>query len=910
MNEYIGSHDLRLSDWGPYTKKYIGISHIPDRSRGVRFDLGVFPGLYRRKIDVPNALWESGYHPWEALPDLSYYSHRHELEWKDRVYADISFTALSDRARLVRAECINRTDIPYNIVLHYMASIHYPQLRAHGPVLQATEAHVPPRSVWVDALDYEELSFARQRPSDRLVYDGYARGEARIQHFTRGSGLATGFGQDEGDRVSYRVPVKEPMRDAILLLRYRMEAGHAVTLRMKGLLQETATLTGDGKIRLQSFRIGEVEEGTHALTIESTGGGALELDGFALAEYACAREVRFEPLPTGTVPNLRPGPVPDSLILQYEGVDMAYGLLWDGAQSEVRQYYASELDRFMRFKAHDHVHDVLRDDAWGEWRDGREGHFTNVFQRPIVIGPDSTRVLYGIVVCGTPDEVIDQLAGMTLRESELEAAVQAKRAELAAGGLLPSGESYRFSQRLMAATLLTNVVFPVYTKRTYIKHYTPGRWWDSLYTWDAGFIGLGLAELDPARAADCLNAYVTEPGDDQTAFIHHGSMVPVQHYLYQELWNKSQDKEQLAFFYPRLRQYYLFYSGQAAGSTTGVLQSNLLKTWDYFYNSGGWDDYPPQVHVHRQRLQSIVAPVITTSQAIRIAKILVFAARELGGHEADIAAYEADIAAFGAAVNRHAWDEETGYYGYVAHDDTGNPVGIVRHENGDNFNRGLDGTYPLVAGACNPVRGEKLLRHLRDPRKLWSPIGLTAVDQSAPYYSNEGYWNGTVWMAHQWFYWKTMLDCGQAEDAWRIAVTALDLWKREAAETYHCFEHFIVESGRGAGWHQFGGLSSPVLNWHAAYFRMGRVTAGFDVWMGTRRFNEDYSRAELAWTHRPNDMDSAYTVLVCMNPAYAYTVTEGVDIVPCSRRHDGLLELHLEAGRGDRKVTIRRMEPD
>ncbi len=29
-----GSHDLRLSAWGPYTKRYIGVSHIPDISRG------------------------------------------------------------------------------------------------------------------------------------------------------------------------------------------------------------------------------------------------------------------------------------------------------------------------------------------------------------------------------------------------------------------------------------------------------------------------------------------------------------------------------------------------------------------------------------------------------------------------------------------------------------------------------------------------------------------------------------------------------------------------------------------------------------------------------------------------------------------------------------------------------------
>ena len=34
----------------------------------------------------------------------------------------------------------------------------------------------------------------------------------------------------------------------------------------------------------------------------------------------------------------------------------------------------------------------------------------------------------------------------------------------------------------MIATTLTNVVYPIYTKRSYIRHNTPGRWWDCLYT--------------------------------------------------------------------------------------------------------------------------------------------------------------------------------------------------------------------------------------------------------------------------------------------------------------------------------------------------------------------------------------------------------------------------------------------
>ena len=60
---------MHLPDWGPYTKRYVGISHIADDQRGIRFDVSMFPGLYRRKVDVPNVAWESGFQPWEAAAD-------------------------------------------------------------------------------------------------------------------------------------------------------------------------------------------------------------------------------------------------------------------------------------------------------------------------------------------------------------------------------------------------------------------------------------------------------------------------------------------------------------------------------------------------------------------------------------------------------------------------------------------------------------------------------------------------------------------------------------------------------------------------------------------------------------------------------------------------------------------------
>ena len=118
-----------------------------------------------------------------------------------------------------------------------------------------------------------------------------------------------------------------------------------------------------------------------------------------------------------------------------------------------------------------------------------------------------------------------------------------------------------------------------------------------------------------------------------------------------------------------------------------------------------------------------------------------------------------------------AWDGECGYFSYVLHDDAGRPQGFLRTDAGENANKGLDGVYPLVAGACTARQQSTALAHLKSTKELFSPVGLTAVDMSASYYRDDGYWNGAVWFSHQWFFWKTMLDLGEGAFAWDIART-------------------------------------------------------------------------------------------------------------------------------------------
>ncbi len=305
------SHDLRLPAWGPYSKKYNGISHIPDIKRGIRFDLSVFPGYYRHRVTVPHTQWESGYHPWEAAPGLDYFSFRYELEWKDQVYCDVAFYPWQgddEHARVVRCEFVNNTSRSQHTVLHYIAYLDFPPLKAYSEeALIPADVHLPPGAHWIDALDYRDLQFATPRPDDTLVYDGWTRGEVREHGFVNGSGIGQGYGADTGDRVVYTLNLPNPLADGLLLVRYRAAEGQ-VTFSIQGLPVHQITFPQSEDFALLPISLGAVPAGDLTFELVSQGGAVLELDGFVLLEAAQQTEVNFSLHHWNPVPALQPGP--------------------------------------------------------------------------------------------------------------------------------------------------------------------------------------------------------------------------------------------------------------------------------------------------------------------------------------------------------------------------------------------------------------------------------------------------------------------------------------------------------------------------------------------------------------------------------------------------------------------------
>ena len=104
-----------------------------------------------------------------------------------------------------------------------------------------------------------------------------------------------------------------------------------------------------------------------------------------------------------------------------------------------------------------------------------------------------------------------------------------------------------------------------------------------------------------------------------------------------------------------------------------------------------------------------------------------------------------------------------------------------------------------------------------------------------------------------------------------MAKTALKVWSNEVNLTYNCYEHFMLGNGRGAGFHQFSGLSTPVMLWYKAYYVSGTINCGFSALITDERWNEDKTSAEISING-----DSDIALIITLNDKYEYTF-EGVN---------------------------------
>ncbi|MBQ9516494.1 MAG: hypothetical protein IJR60_00255 [Eubacterium sp.] len=871
---------VKMPLWGPYSKKYMGLSKIlPSlKKRGGRFDIAVHPTLWNSATPVPNVTVPSAYHLWECAPDCSYYAYRYELLWKDEVYADVSFSKMAEGAYLMRCRYHNNTDLVQNCILNIFASLEF-------SFTKYTEVTCSGKINIKNANDYASFGYAKERPWEYETPDGMFRGMFRDREFYLDEGLGDRCRNDhvkhldlkpfcceKGDFVTYNLTA-DGFENPVLAVRYQTVTEGDAHLDYNG---TPVTLPHTDGLEIIYLPFNENPSFT------SLGGAGIELDFIAVTEegstvetdlvsYRFVPETRAEKVGTALRTTLKYG---------YDGCE--FNILTHNENTRFRTLESGTLEDALinRLSNGDVNYDDLKESFSASFsrKSSDNGYFHNTVIRSIFIQPHSTHTEYAVIS-------ENKLEPMTF--DEYEKIYEKARAAAVSAPFNEEGKKYAFSTDVLKATLLTNTVYPVYLHGENVVHHTPGKRWDSFYTWDSGFIGMGLLEFSPELCRYALDMYLTDGTNDDFCFLLHGSLVPTQFVEFLELIKRENDKEKLRYLYKKMKLYYEFLRGRKHGSTCAKFNNGLLTTYDYWYSCSGMDDYPAQLEMMKNNAEAYSCACLPTSHIIRAGKIMKMAADYLGFTD-DIAVYDADIAESERALNTLAWDEESGYFGYTMYDKD-EPY-IMKTADGENWDKGFDGVYPLIAGAVDKERAKRLIAHIKNPKEMWSAAGVSAVDMSASYYLNDGYWNGNVWMAHQWFVWKTMLDNGDADFAFAIADRALEMWKVETEFSYNTYECFGIETRRGGWFHNFGGLSAPICIWANAYYKPQTVTTGLDVWTDYQKTTENSAEIKFKYFGK-NDR---YTMIVTLADNCDYTVTLDGSEIPFTERVKGCIEITLD----------------
>ncbi len=874
------ANTFSLPLWGPYSKKYMGLSRIIDSlsDMGARFDFTIHPTLWNSSTPVPNVCVPSSYHLWQCKSDFSYYAYRYELLWKDMVYADVSFSKINDEAYLARICVNNNTALKQNTVINFFSALEFPS----GEDIELT---LPKKSVVVNATNYEEFEYANKRPWDEQNPDGLFKGTFRDKDFYGRNGLGDRnenahvhyrnfkpFGEDEGDRVSYKISA-DGFENPVFAIRYRTVSDRDAKFMCNG---QVYVFPASKELKVGYFDFCENPE------FISMGEGGIELDFFAVVEKGESVDAQLKM--HSIIPEISTEELDcaHKTVLDYGYEDCKFTLLTFNKNTRHRTLESGSLEDALinRLSNGDITYDDLTEPFSKVFLRKKSdlGFFENTLIKSIFIAPYSSHIEYAIIAKGDAKPIsLEECEYIYFKASRNSEDVKYNRC----------GEKYTLSTNILKSTLLTNIVYPVYRYGKYVAHHTPGKRWDSFYTWDSGFIGMGLLETSNELCQYVLDMYLNQTDKKDYCFLLHGSLVPTQFEQYLELLKRTNDKSKLNYLYDKMKLYYEFLQGRTNGSTCAKFGNGLLTTYDYWYSSSGMDDNPVQVEMIKNKAEEYTCPCISTSQAIRAAKILRMVAVFLGNNE-DVKLYDEDIKRSTDALNTLAWDEESGYYGYTMYDKD-EPY-IMRTKDGENWNKGFDGIYPLIAGAAPKGRKERLIEHLKCPYEMFSKSGISAVDMSASYYMQDGYWNGNVWMSHQWFVYKTMLDNGEADFAFEIAHRALEIWKKETDFSYNTYECFGIETQRGGWFHNFGGLSAPICIWANAYYKPQTVTSGFDVWTNYQKTTDE--SAEISFKYF-GDSDK-YSIIVTLNEDGIYQAFLNGEPVSFNKRNGGCLEFTFD----------------
>lgn len=272
------------------------------------------------------------------------------------------------------------------------------------------------------------------------------------------------------------------------------------------------------------------------------------------------------------------------------------------------------------------------------------------------------------------------------------------------------------------------------------------------FCWDSFFSGL-LASLDnPEMGRETVRAILSYQSSEGLVpnFAHWNdggisqdrSQPPVGSMCVWKMHQYWPDLDFLREVYPKLTLWHGWWLKERNARNDGLLQWGS-STGEMFaaQDETGWDDTPQFEGVEGVKMVGHTM----NAYAVDLCSLWAMDAHHLAliadaiGKPEDAKRYRQDAADMNGRINAKLWNETLGIYCSRFWDgDDGTPGDFLTRITPANF-------YPLICGAPDAARAQKVLTVMTDPAQFWGEWILPTVSRRDPLFLGQTYWHGTIW---------------------------------------------------------------------------------------------------------------------------------------------------------------------
>lgn len=330
------------------------------------------------------------------------------------------------------------------------------------------------------------------------------------------------------------------------------------------------------------------------------------------------------------------------------------------------------------------------------------------------------------------------------------------------------------------------------------------------FCWDSFFSGL-LASLDaPEMGRQTVRAILSYQSADGLVpnYAHWNdggiskdrSQPPVASMCVWKMHQYWPDANFLREVYPKLALWHAWWLQARNARQDGLLQwGSSTGEMGAAQDETGWDDTPQFEGVegvkmvgHTMNAYAIDLCSLWAMDAHYLALIA-----EAIGRPEDAKRHRQELVDMNRRINERLWNEELGIYcSRFWNKADGTPGDFLTRLTPANF-------YPLICGAADEDRAQKVLAVMTDPTQFWGEWILPTVSRRDPLFLQQDYWHGTIWGPVNYLVSQGVKRYASPELRAAFAQKSVHLFMDNWLADGYCGENFLSTDGSVLGNHNY-----------------------------------------------------------------------------------------------------------